>query len=140
MKELPGQVFVSPQILPEHIEGLAKQGFKSVVNNRPDMEVSAQPLSDEMSEVLQANNLEYEFIPMAGHLTHQLIEDAVKAYETLPRPILAFCASGTRSTVLWCFAHVKSLGVDEVLDGAAKAGYDLERIRGSLTQFMESRA
>jgi len=58
----------------------------------------------------------------------------------MPRPIFAYCASGTRSTVLWCFAHVQSLGVDGVLDGAAKAGYDLGHIKSSLTQFLESRS
>ena len=68
-----------------------------------------------------------------------IIEQSVQAYNNLPRPIFAFCASGTRSTVLWCFAHVEALGVDGVLDAASNAGYNLSQIRGGLTQYLESR-
>jgi len=35
MKELPGDVFVSPQILPAHIQVLAEQGVMTIINNRP---------------------------------------------------------------------------------------------------------
>ncbi len=140
MKELPGDVFVSSQILPAHIEALAEQGVMTIINNRPDMEVPLQPLSNDMSDAAIASGIDYAFIPMAGHLTSGLIDAAINAYENMPRPIFAYCASGTRSTILWCFAHVKSLGVDGVLDGAAKAGYNLEHIRNSLTQFLESRS
>ena len=139
MKELPGDVFVSPQILPAQIHILAEQGMMTIINNRPDMEVPMQPLSEEMSDVAVKAKIDYAFIPMAGGLTPGLIEATINAYETMPRPIFAYCASGTRSTVLWCFAHVQALGVDGVLDAAAKAGYSLEQIRGGLTQFLESR-
>ena len=76
---------------------------------------------------------------MAGGLTPDLIETTLKSYETLPRPIYTFCASGTRSTALWCFAHVQALGVDGVLDAAAEAGYSLGQLRSGLVQFLESR-
>ena len=141
MKELPGDVFVSPQILPAHIQVLAEQGVMTIINNRPDMEAGpTQPLSDDMSDAAMATKIDYAFIPMAGGLSPALIEATVNAYENMPRPIFAYCASGTRSTALWCFAHVQSLGVDGVLDAAANAGYNLEQIRGGLTQYLESRA
>ena len=139
MKELPGDVFVSPQILPEQFQALAEQGVKSIINNRPDMEVPASLSSDEMSNAAQAAKLNYSFIPMAGGLSAELIEATVQAYENMPRPIFAYCASGTRTTALWCFAHVEALGVDDVLDAAANAGYNLSQIRGGLTQYLEGR-
>ena len=139
MKELPGDVFVSPQILPEQFQALAEQGVKSIINNRPDMEVPAPLSSDEMSNAAQAAKLDYSFIPMAGGLSAELIEATVQAYENMPRPIFAYCASGTRTTALWCFAHVEALGVDGVLDAAVNAGYNLSQIRGGLTQYLEGR-
>lgn len=140
MKELPGDVYVSAQILPAHIDALAEQGVMTIINNRPDMEAPLQPLSKQMSDAAMAQKIDYAFIPMAGALTQGLIDAAINAYENMPRPIYAYCASGTRSTILWCFAHVTTLGVDGVLDGAAKAGYDLEQYRGGLQQFLESRS
>ena len=139
MKELPGDVFVSPQILPEQIQALAEQGIKSIINNRPNMEVPPPLSSDEISNAAAVAQIDYAFVPMAGGLSAELIEETVKAYQNLPRPIFAFCASGTRSTALWCFAHVETLGVDGVLDAAAELGYNLEQLRGGLTQFLESR-
>jgi len=53
-------------------------------------------------------------------------------YKDMPRPIVAFCASGTRSAALWAFAHVEKMGVDGVMDGVSAAGYNLEQIRGAL--------
>ena len=69
---------------------------------------------------------------MAGGLTPGLIEASETAYTNLPRPIVAFCASGTRSTALWAFAHVKTLGVEAVMKAMSEAGYNLEQIRGPL--------
>jgi len=138
MKELPGDVFVVGQILPEQMRALVEQGVMSVINNRPDMEVPLQPLSDDMEKIAQDMGVDYHHIPMAGGLDAGLIAATRTAYANLPRPIVAFCASGTRSTALWCFAHVDSLGVDGVLDGATEAGYSLEQLRGPLTGFLES--
>jgi len=138
MKELPGDVFVVGQILPEQMRALIEQGMMSVINNRPDMEVPLQPLSDDMEALAQEMGVDYHHIPMAGGLEAGLIAATRTAYANLPRPILAFCASGTRSTALWCFAHVDIMGVDGVLDAAAQAGYNLLQLREPLLEFLES--
>lgn len=137
MKELPGDVFVVGQILPAQMQALAEQGVMSFINNRPDMEVPLQPLSDEMEKTAHELGVDYHHIPMSGGLDEGLIAATRTVYANLPRPIVAFCASGTRSTALWCFAHVDSLGVDGVLEAAAQAGYNLEQLRTPLTQFLE---
>ncbi len=138
MKALPGDVFVAAQVLPAQLQALAEQGVMSFINNRPDMEAPLQPLSEEMEKAAQNIGVDYHHIPMAGGLSEGLIKATRIAYTNLPRPIVAFCASGTRSVALWCFAHVDSLGVDEVLDAAAQAGYSLEQLRGPLTAFLET--
>ena len=140
MKSLLGDVFVGPQLLPAQVQTLSEHGIASLINNRPDREIPQQPTSEDVSGQAAAHGIDYAYIPMAGGLTPDLIEAVVKAYETLPRPIYTFCASGTRSTALWCFAHVEKYGVDGVLDAAAEAGYSLGQLRGGLTQFFESRS
>lgn len=135
MKELPGDVFLTGQIQTIDLQSLAEQGIMSFINNRPDMETPMQPLSEDMEATAQFAAVDYHHIPMSGELTPGLIKAARTAYANLPRPIVAFCASGTRSAALWCFAHVDSLGVDGVLDAVLDVGYDLEQIRSPLTSF-----
>ena len=132
MKELPGDVFVAGQLLPAQIQALAEQGVMTFINNRPDMEAPMQPSSQELEKLTQDLGVDYHHIPMAGGLTPGLIEASETAYANLPRPIVAFCASGTRSTALWAFAHVKTLGVEAVMKAMSEAGYNLEQIRGPL--------
>ena len=132
MKELPGDVFVAGQLLPAQIQALAEQGVMTFINNRPDMEAPMQPSSQELEKLTQDLGVDYHHIPMAGGLTPGLIEASETAYANLPRPIVAFCASGTRSTALWAFAHVKTLGVEGVMKAMSEAGYNLEQIRGPL--------
>lgn len=132
MKELPGDVFVAGQLLPAQIQALAEQGVMTFINNRPDMEAPMQPSSQELEKLAQDLGVDYHHIPMAGGLTPGLIEASETAYANLPRPIVAFCASGTRSTALWAFAHVKTLGVEAVMKAMSEAGYNLEQIRQPL--------
>lgn len=135
MKELPGDVFVTGQLLPAQLQALAEQGVMCFINNRPDSEAPLQPMSDAMEQAAMSVSLDYFHIPMAGGLTPGLIEASMTAYASAPRPIVAFCASGMRSSALWAFAHVDKLGVDGVLNAVSAVGYQLEQIRQPLTDF-----
>lgn len=136
MRELPGDVFVSGQLLSAQIQALAEQGVMAFINNRPDLEAPLQPTAQDLGAVAQGLAIDYYHIPMAGGITPGLIAASVTAYETLPRPIVAFCGSGMRSSALWAFAHVKKMGVDGVLEAVSAAGYDLEQLRTPLTQYL----
>jgi uncharacterized protein (TIGR01244 family) len=46
--------------------------------------------------------------------------------------VLAYCASGTRSTFLWAFASAERLPADTIVEAAARAGYDLRGIAPQL--------
>lgn len=140
MKELPGDVFVTGQLLAAQMQALAEQGVMGFINNRPDMEAPIQPRSEELEQAAQTLGIDYFYIPMAGGLTPGLIEASVTAYENMPRPIVAFCASGMRSAALWAFAHVGKMGVDGVMDALSSAGFSLEQIRAPLSQFAEDNA
>jgi len=132
MKELPGDVFVAGQLLAAQMQALAEQGVMSFINNRPDMEGPMQPLSEDLEKIAQELGVDYAYIPMAGGLTPGLIDATQTAFDNLPRPIVAFCASGMRSAALWAFAHVDKLGVEGVMEALSAAGYNLEQIRGPL--------
>ncbi len=140
MKELPGDVFVTGQLMPAQLQALAEQGVMCFINNRPDEEAPLQPLSEELEKAAMAMSLDYFHIPMAGGLSQGLIDASVNAFENAPRPIVAFCASGMRSAALWAFAHVGKLGVDGVLKATADVGIPLEQLRQPLTAYSQGLA
>lgn len=139
MKELPGDVFVTGQLLATQMQALSEQGVMSFINNRPDMEAPIQPSSEELEQTAQALGVDYFHIPMSGGLSPELIEASVTAFENMPRPIVAFCGSGMRSAALWAFAHVDKMGVDGVMDAISSTGFNLEQIRVPLTQYAEGK-
>ena len=132
MRELPGDVFVTGQLLPAQMQALAEQGVMTFLNNRPDMEAPLQPRSEDLEALASKLGVDYHYIPMSGAITPGILEASATAFSEMPRPVVAFCASGTRSAALWAFSHVKDLGVDGVMTAMAKAGYPLEQIRPAL--------
>lgn len=97
-----------------------------------------QPSSAELESFADSLGVEYRYIPMSAGLSPELIEASVSAFNDLPRPIVAFCASGMRSSALWAFAHVEKMGVDSVMAALKSAGFNLEQIRHPLTEFLKN--
>ena len=81
----------------------AQAGFKSVINNRPDFEAGpGQPTSAQIEAAAVAAGLRYEFLPVAPAVqTPDEIARFAQLLADLPKPILAFCRSGTRSGKLF---------------------------------------
>lgn len=138
MKALGKDVYVGGQVCVEELEQIAASGIRTLINNRPDGEMPGQPSHSEIKTAAEALGLTYVYLPMAGGLTPDLVSGSEEAYASVPRPILAYCASGTRSAALWCFASVKSLGVETVLESAAKSGYNLEQLRSGLMHYIDT--
>jgi len=97
---------VAPQLVPEAMAAVAAAGFRAVVNNRPDFEGGPdQPTSAAIEAAAVAAGLEYRYLPVNG--AYQSPEEiaAMRALvDALPRPVLAFCRSGARSTKLYTAA------------------------------------
>ena len=81
----------------------AKAGFKSIINNRPDFEHGPdQPTSAQIEAAARAAGLEYRHLPVdGGYQSPEQIAAFARLLQELPRPILAFCRSGARSTRLY---------------------------------------
>jgi uncharacterized protein (TIGR01244 family) len=101
--QLSEQFSVAGQITTEDLKVIAGQGFKSVINNRPDGEGGPdQPESDDLAAAAEALGLAYLYIPViSGSLTQQNVAEFQQACENLEGPTLLFCRTGARSTMLW---------------------------------------
>lgn len=96
-------VCVAPQMQPEAMAEVARAGFRSVVNNRPDFEHGTdQPTSAQIEAAARAAGLEYRHLPVSGaHQSPEQIAAFAALAAELPRPMLMFCRSGARSSRLY---------------------------------------
>jgi uncharacterized protein (TIGR01244 family) len=109
LRAVAADVCVAPQLTPEAMAEAARAGFRSVVNNRPDFEFGPdQPTNASIEAAARAAGLEYRFLPVAGSFqTPEQIAAFARLLEELPRPILAFCRSGSRSANLYMQAQAR---------------------------------
>lgn len=136
IKPLVDGLSVSPQLEVADLAALAALGFRGVINNRPDHEEPNQPLGASLKDAAAAAGLVYRELPVvSGQVTDVQAAAFGEALEQSPGPVLAFCRSGTRSTMLWALnAARRGVDVDSILATAAKAGYDLAALRSRLEQ------
>ena len=103
VQQLNADVCVAGQLDPAAMAWAAQNGFKSVINNRPDFEGGPdQPTNASMAAAAQAAGLQYAFLPVSPAVqTPQEIARMAQLVADLPKPILAFCRTGTRSGKLY---------------------------------------
>ncbi len=103
LQPLSAHVSAAPQLAPTTMALVAQAGFKSVINNRPDHEGGAdQPTSAAIEAAALAAGLSYRHLPVApGYQSPDEIARFRELIDALPKPILAFCRTGTRSGKLF---------------------------------------
>jgi uncharacterized protein (TIGR01244 family) len=102
LRALAPDVCVAPQLTPEAMAEAARQGFRSVINNRPDFEHGPDQATNAAIEAAaHAAGLEYRWLPVdGGYQSPEEIAAMARLLAELPRPLLAFCRSGARSARL----------------------------------------
>lgn len=128
--EIAPGLAVAAQIEKADIAALASQGFKTIVNNRPDEEGVPIAAADARAEAARLG-LRYEYLPV----TSSTIAAAdLVAFERLvkdsPKPILAHCRSGTRTYLLWAATQVVNGRADAAMlvNEAAGKGFDIKSL------------
>ena len=124
---------VSPQIAVEDIPAIVDAGYKTIICNRPDAEVPPTHQADAIGEAAKAAGLAFVLIPVTHQgLNLDMIDEQRAALDASDGPVLAYCASGTRSSIVWSFGQAKDMAADEIIAATAAAGYDLGGMRGQL--------
>lgn len=114
-------VSVAPQIAISAVAQAAAQGFRTIVNNRPDGESSDQPPGADIAAACGRAGLDYVAIPI-DHTGFSLEQVTAMADAMAAGPVLAYCRSGTRSCNLWALAAAQQGGKPAVIIDAAEAG------------------
>lgn len=89
----------APQISVNDVAELARLGYKTIINNRPDFEGGAdQPTSAQIQAAAEAAGLAYVFIPVIpNNIQPEQVRTFAQAFATAAKPALAFCRTGNRA-------------------------------------------
>ena len=130
-RRLSDQVFASEQIDVAAVAQASAQGITLIINNRPEDESADQTAGAVIAEAAAAAGIAYRAIPVthAGFSEHQ-VNAMAEALAGADGPVLAYCRSGTRSTLLWALAEARRGVSPHILAAAAaEAGYDVTPVR-----------
>lgn len=135
-RTLSENVLASPQITTGDIAAASDLGVTLVVNNRPEGEASDQTPGHQIAEAARAAGLEYRAIPIdQSGFSEAHVAAMADALERARGRVLAYCRSGTRSTLLWALAEASRGGDPQaVADAAAAAGYDISPVRAAMQE------
>lgn len=118
---------VAGQLLPEQLEAVAAQGYRSIICNRPDGEAPDQPNMVEIEQAAEAAGLACRYLPVtSGKVADYDVTGFARDLDELPGPVLAFCRTGNRSMTLWSMVQARrGASVDAVIEQARAAGFDM---------------
>lgn len=126
IRRVNDDVAVSAQIAVEDVGEIARQGFRAIVCNRPDGETADQPEYAAIEAAAKEAGLQVHWQPVvSGNVTDGDGAEFGKVLAGLPKPVLAYCRSGTRCVTLWSLSQAGKQPVADILAAAGGAGYDL---------------
>lgn len=129
IKSLTDELSVSPQIVSADLQAVAEAGFRSVICNRPDGEGSDQPVFSEIELAAKAQGLQVRYLPAeSGKVTDEQGAAFGALMAELPKPVLAFCRTGMRSTTMWALSQAGQMPLPQIIERASRAGFDLKGV------------
>ena len=124
-RQLDDKVLVSGQIHPDEVAALVGEGITMLVNNRPDGEEPGQPIGVEIEEPARAAGLDYRAIPIIRGIGPADAEAMQEAIKSAGGKLLAFCRTGTRSSLAWALAkNDEGMPREEIEARLRSAGVD----------------
>lgn len=124
---------VSPQIDIGDFPAIRAAGFALVIDNRPDGEIPPHLHTGAMAAAAAAAGLAFVANPViGGALTMDNVTAQAAAIDGATGPVLAYCASGNRSSIVWALANAARQPADALIATAARFGYNLEHLRPTL--------
>ena len=101
-RQISDDYSVSGQITTEDVATIKAAGFNSVICNRPDFETPDQPTFREIEEVAREAGLVVHYLPVqSGRPSPDDVDQFRKLLESVPKPALAYCRTGTRSAMIY---------------------------------------
>ncbi len=133
IRQITDRYNVSPQIDPEDAAAIKAAGITTVICNRPDAEVPPSHQADALRAAIEAEGLRFEVLPITHQtMTPDRVTQQAAIVDASDGPVLAYCASGTRCSIIWALSQAGQQPSEAILGAVARAGYDLSALRPTL--------
>ena len=133
IRQITPRFFAAPQISPEDMQDLTTAGIKRIICNRPDIEVPPSQQSNAMAAAAEAAGIEFFVQPLTHqNMTPEVIAANRALIDECDGLVLAYCASGTRTTIAWALSAAKDMPIDDILAAARAGGYEIGNLRPTL--------
>ncbi|PPC87596.1 MAG: TIGR01244 family phosphatase [Hyphomicrobium sp.] len=137
IRKLTDELSISPQIAATDVADIAARGFRSIMSNRPDGEGADQPSFAGIEMKARELGLATAYVPVStGKITDSDVAAFNSALTELPKPVLAYCRSGTRCASLWSLTEASKRPLADILDRTQCVGHDMAGVASQI----ESRA
>lgn len=137
-RRLSDRVFASPQLTPADIDAARALGITLIVNNRPEGESQDQTPGEEIETAARAAAMDYVAIPVSpGNFGEAQVLAMTNALDRTDGRVLAYCRTGTRSTLLWALAQAANgVPLEEIASAASAAGYDISPVLPAMAELV----
>ncbi len=115
---------VTPQIHVSDIEDIKAEGFTHIVCNRPSAESAPGDKPSDIEMATKAAGLGFSNNPV---VMGQLNMENVNA-QKIDGKTLAYCASGTRSAIVWALAVAGTQPTKDILAALDTAGFPMPQL------------
>lgn len=130
IRQLTPDYAVSPQIAVEDVAAIRAAGFVLVIDNRPDGEIPPDLQTDRLRAAVEAAGIGFVANPViGGAITAENVTAQRDAIASATGPVLAYCASGNRSSIVWALSQAGRRPTADLIETAARWGYNLEPFR-----------
>lgn len=86
-----------------------------------------------MEAAARQAGLDFASVPLTHQtMTPEVIAQNYALITACDGPVVAYCASGTRSTIAWALAAASDMPVDDIVAAAYAGGYELGNLRPTL--------
>ncbi len=139
IRPLSDDYAVSPQIAPTDVAAIAEAGYTTVVCNRPDGEIPTELHANAIRTAAEAAGLKFVLNPVVGGaISIDNVTVQADAIMNSTGPVLAYCASGNRSSIVWALALAGKRPTDDLIAIPARHGYGLEPFRATINQLAQA--
>lgn len=138
IRPLTDSYAVTPQISIEDVADIAAAGYKTVICNRPDGEIPTEYQAASIRAAVEGAGLSFVLNPViGGAITMDNVTTQGAAIADNAGPVLAYCASGNRSSIVWALSQAGTRPTDDLISIPARYGYMLEPFRQTIDQLAQ---
>ncbi|MCS4532769.1 TIGR01244 family sulfur transferase [Neisseria montereyensis] len=137
IRRLTDKIYIASQLTHASVAEAVALGIKSVFCNRPDGEAADQTSAEQMKQwFAEAGINQFIYLPVTAPTINAEVAAEFRSHLTDAEvPVLAYCLTGTRSSLLWAYGAVANgMAVADAMAMARNAGVDLSSFEGRLQE------